>query len=251
MINKVKILNSKVNIISLQKTLNVIDKWITVQDIKKYICLFNVHMCMEAYDSNDFHNVVDSADLVLADGFPIYFGQKLMGYSDAEHIRGVDLTVQLSNFSQKKNIPIGFLGGRKNTLTNMCDIFKRKYNVDTINYSYSPPFGQWTDEEKKNMINDINKSEIKILFVGLGCPKQEYWMYNNKDKLNCIMIGVGAAFDFIAGNKKSAPLWIQKIGFEWLFRFISEPKRLWQRYLKHNPRFLYYFMLQYFSSKRR
>ena len=251
MLKKQKIIKTNVDVVSLSKVSQLILKWIENSYFSKYVCLFNVHMCMEAYDNSDFLDVLNKADLVLADGFPIYLAQKLLGHKDASHIRGVDLTIELTNISKRNNIPIGFLGGAEKTLQKMCNLLKMKYDIGSIKYSYSPPFRSLSIDEKNRIVDEINDSGIKILFVGLGCPKQEIWMQEHKEKLNCIMVGVGAAFDFIAGNKKTAPIWMQKIGLEWLYRFLSEPKRLWKRYLKHNPRFIYYFILQYFGIIRR
>jgi N-acetylglucosaminyldiphosphoundecaprenol N-acetyl-beta-D-mannosaminyltransferase len=103
----------------------------------------------------------------------------------------------------------------------------------------SPPFSEMNRENDLAVVRQINQSGARILFVGLGCPKQEIWMADHHDKVNVVMIGVGAAFDFHAGLKPQAPPWMQKIGLEWLFRFFSEPRRLWKRYLYHNPRFMF------------
>ena len=251
MLKKQKILNTTVNVASTSIVLELINDWASNANASKYICLFNVHMCMEAYDNDNFSDILNQSDLVLADGFPIYLAQKLLGHSDASQIRGADLTMELTKISKKNNIPIGFLGGSKETLEKMCDVLINRDDVGTIKYSYSPPFRSLNNQEKNDIIDKINDSGIKILFVGLGCPKQEIWMKEHKEKLNCIMVGVGAAFDFIAGNKKTAPIWMQRIGLEWLYRLLSEPKRLWKRYFKHNPRFIYYFILQYFGIIRR
>jgi len=248
MIKNQKILNTKVDIISISESIDIINKWITENKIGRYVCLFNVHMCMEAFDDSNFLKVVNDANLVLADGFPIYFAQKLLGHSNASKIRGVDLTIELSKFSKINNIPIGFLGGTDRTLKKMSKNMLNKYNIDNIQYSYSPPFRLLNEDENNDIIKKINDSGIKILFVGLGCPKQEFWMSEHRIKLNCILIGVGAAFDFLSGYKKTAPLWMQKIGLEWLHRFYCEPKRLWKRYLKHNPRFIYYFIKQIYKK---
>ena len=105
----------------------------------------------------------------------------------------------------------------------------------------SPPFRELTDQEDAEYIKQLNESGTKILFVGIGCPKQEIWMATHKQKVRCVMIGVGAAFDFFSGRKKHAPRRMQKVGLEWLFRLANDPKRLWKRYLKHNPRFIWYF----------
>jgi N-acetylglucosaminyldiphosphoundecaprenol N-acetyl-beta-D-mannosaminyltransferase len=126
---------------------------------------------------------------------------------------------------------------------------KQQYPAIKIIYSYSPPFRQLTEEEDQQVIDQINQSEVYVLFVGIGCPKQEIWMAEHKQHLQCVMLGVGAAYDFIAGTKQHAPRWMQKIGLEWLFRLASEPKRLWKRYLKQNPRFIYHFTKQLIKHK--
>jgi N-acetylglucosaminyldiphosphoundecaprenol N-acetyl-beta-D-mannosaminyltransferase len=116
---------------------------------------------------------------------------------------------------------------------------QRDFPKVQIAYAYSPPFKQLSDEEDRQVIESINSSRARILFVGLGCPKQEYWMHEHRGKVQAVMLGVGAAFDFIAGTKPQAPSWVQKIGLEWLFRLLSEPRRLWKRYIIHNPRFIF------------
>jgi N-acetylglucosaminyldiphosphoundecaprenol N-acetyl-beta-D-mannosaminyltransferase len=107
-----------------------------------------------------------------------------------------------------------------------------------VAFYWSPPFGELTPEQDAETVQQINRSGARILFVGLGCPKQEIWMANHHNRVNAVMLGVGAAFDFHAGRKAQAPAWMQGIGLEWLFRLLTEPRRLWKRYLYHNPRFL-------------
>jgi N-acetylglucosaminyldiphosphoundecaprenol N-acetyl-beta-D-mannosaminyltransferase len=113
----------------------------------------------------------------------------------------------------------------------------------------SPPYRELTQEEDQEYIETINNSGVQILFVGLGCPKQEIWMANHKGKVNSTMGGVGAGFDFLSGTKKEAPSWGQEVGLEWLFRLMLEPKRLWKRYLFYNPRFLWNFAKQLIHSR--
>ena len=152
MVKKQIILKTKVNVTSLPVVLKIINNWVINSNNGKYISLFNVHMCMEAYDDNYFLNVVNSADLVLADGFPIYYAQKLLGNSDGAQIRGADLTIKLTKFSDENNIPIGFMGGTEKTLNKMCNLFYKKYHVNNISYSFSPPFRELSKEEKNNLI---------------------------------------------------------------------------------------------------
>ncbi|MBU0970232.1 MAG: WecB/TagA/CpsF family glycosyltransferase, partial [Proteobacteria bacterium] len=126
---------------------------------------------------------------------------------------------------------------------------KKKYPGLHIACAISPPFRELTPQEDEEYTKQINKSGARILFVSLGCPKQERWMADHKDRLSCVMLGVGAAFDFLSGKKKHAPRWMQKVGLEWIFRLACEPRRLWKRYFKHNPRFIWYFGKQLIKER--
>jgi len=215
-----------------------------------YVCVSNVHMCMEVTDSLEFQRVVNSADIILPDGKPLSIGQRLLGHKKAQQVRGQDIMNQICAESGKKEINIGFYGGSSSAL---LAIVKQKllesYPDIKVTYAYSPPFRPLTAEEDMKVISDINAAEVNVLFVGIGCPKQEYWMAEHKQELHCVMLGVGAAYDFIAGSKKHAPRWVQKIGMEWCFRLCSEPKRLWKRYLSTNPRFIFHFGKQLIKYK--
>ncbi|MBT9252262.1 MAG: WecB/TagA/CpsF family glycosyltransferase [Brockia lithotrophica] len=127
---------------------------------------------------------------------------------------------------------------------------RRRYTELRIAYAYSPPYRELSAQEEEEVVRSIRESGAKILFVGLGCPKQERWMANHKGKIDAVMVGVGAAFDFHAGRVRQAPPWMQRIGLEWLFRLLMEPRRLWKRYVKHNPRFLALAALQLFGARR-
>ena len=152
--------------------------------------------------------------------------------------------MQLIEAVATQEIAIGFYGGTVETLEKLTALYKQKYPNLKIAYSYSPPFRSMTVEEDEAMIRTINASGTKILFIGLGCPKQERWMAAHRGKIQAVMLGVGAAFDFHSGNKRQAPLWMQNSGLEWLFRFSQEPTRLWWRYVYHNPRFMILAMMQ-------
>lgn len=215
-----------------------------------YVCVSNVHMCMEVFDSPDFESVVNNADLVIPDGRPLSWAQKLLGHSKAEQVRGQDIMNAICQQSGTKNLNIGLYGGSSDELLlQVVTTLKTSYPDIKIPFSYSPPFRPLTDEEDQGIIRKINDSNVNVLFVGIGCPKQERWMAEHKDSLNCVMLGVGAAYDFIAGSKKHAPRWMQRVGLEWLFRLCSEPQRLWKRYLQQNPRFIYYFTKQLINHK--
>lgn len=223
----------------------------TTRKIGKYICVANVHMCMEAYDSPEFNAVVNNADLVVPDGVPLVWGLKALGEKSANQVRGSDLLLHLCKKAEQSTTPIGLYGGTPESLMDFAGFLQREYPALLIAFSSSPPFRALTQVEKDNYIAQINQSGARIIFVGIGCPKQEKWMAEHRDKLSCVMIGVGAAFDFFSGRKTHAPLWMQKSGLEWLYRLASDPRRLWKRYLKHNPRFIWFFGKQLLRERIR
>ena len=215
-----------------------------------YVCVSNVHMCMEVFDCSVFSQIVNNADLVIPDGRPLSFVQRLMGHKDAKQVRGQDIMNAICQTSGDKKINIGFYGGSSDALLERVkEKLKISYPDIQITFSYSPPYRPLTDFEDRTIVQEIISCDVNVLFVGIGCPKQERWMAEHKNKLNCVMLGVGAAFDFIAGSKNHAPRWMQKLSLEWLFRLCSEPTRLWKRYLKHNPRFVYHSSKQVLKHK--
>lgn len=232
---------------SIQDATNTVRAWLSIprhQRKGRSICLANVHMCMEVKDCADYKEVVNGADMVLADGKPISIAQHMLGHKGAAQIRGTDMTLSLCELSHSDGITLGFYGGTSEVLELMTDALKARFPNVKIALMISPPFRPLTSEEDADYIRQINDSKVDVLFVGIGCPKQERWMAEHRDKLKCVMLGVGAAFDFIAGRKKHAHKYLQKVGLEWLFRLLCEPRRLWKRYLKHNPRFVYHFAKQ-------
>lgn len=232
-----------VNSLPMKSVITLVERW-AKRENAKLICVSNVHMCMEVFDKKNYRKIVNNSDLTVPDGRPIFWALKLLGQKDAQQIRGLDLTMNICSSANKNNIPLGFFGGNKTTQKKIIGHLKSNYPKLKILFSESPPFRKLTKSENVKYINKINNSGIKVLFVGLGCPKQEIWMAENKKNLKCTMIGVGAAFDFIAGNKTEASKWIQFIGMEWLFRLILEPKRLWGRYYKNNIKYIILMALQ-------
>lgn len=246
---KVPIINMSVDLVTRDSLENVLISMIE-KGSASYVCLSNVHMCIECFDSDLFRKVVNQADLTLADGRPIYWAQKILGYENVEHIRGLDFVDTLLRFASEKRLNVGLYGGSSDkVLESVVGRIKSDFPEVNVVFSYSPPFRPLTQGEDTYVCQEILSSNVDILFVGIGCPKQEFWMADHVDKVNCLMVGVGAVFDFLSGEKKHAPKWMQNSGLEWLFRLAIEPKRLWKRYLLTNPRFIYYFILQYLFKK--
>jgi N-acetylglucosaminyldiphosphoundecaprenol N-acetyl-beta-D-mannosaminyltransferase len=208
------------------------------------VCVANVHTVMEAYDAREFQNVINEADLVTPDGMPLVWSLKLEGVKEATRVYGPDLTPTVFEAAEREDVPIGFYGGSSLVLNQLLERVKGKYPRLKIVFAQSPPYRPLTLQEDREVVKAIRRSGVRVLFVGLGCPKQERWMAEHRGQIPTVMLGVGAAFDFLAGSKRQSPRWMQSIGLEWLFRFATEPKRLFKRYMKHNPRFVVLMALQ-------
>lgn len=207
-------------------------------DYSRYVCAANVHMLMEAHDSPQYRKILNSADLVTPDGMPLVWMMRLKGRRSQQRVYGPTLMLYVLEAAARENVPVGFYGSSPEVLQALTIKMQTRFPLLKIAFSFSPPFREMGQGEEEQAMKNINESGARILFVGLGCPKQEKWMAEHRGKINAVMLGVGAAFDFHAGVKSQAPAWMQKIGLEWFYRFVTEPRRLWRRYLYHNPRFV-------------
>jgi N-acetylglucosaminyldiphosphoundecaprenol N-acetyl-beta-D-mannosaminyltransferase len=203
-----------------------------------YVCAANVHMIMEGYESPEFQDMVNGADIVTPDGMPLVWLLKGFGFSGQQRVYGPDLMLCVCEAAEKAGISIGLLGSTEEVMDKLKRNLELRYRDLRIAYMYSPPFRALSSEEIDLIAHDVRDSGAKILFVGLGCPKQEIWMAKNKGKVPAVMLGVGAAFDFHAGTLPNASRVLKQLGLEWLFRLSMEPKRLWKRYVFNNPRFI-------------
>ena len=210
----------------------------------KSVFASNVHMTMETYDDPKFAHVVNNADLVTPDGMPLVWALQALGSKNASRVYGPTLTLAVCKAAAKTGIKIALYGGTSESLVAFTDFLHERFPGIDIVCQISPPFRSLTMDEDIDYTEKIINSGAQILFVGIGCPRQENWIAEHQGQIPAVMLGVGAAFDFHSGRVKQAPQWMQKISLEWLFRLIMEPKRLWKRYFKHNPRFLFFFFMQ-------
>jgi N-acetylglucosaminyldiphosphoundecaprenol N-acetyl-beta-D-mannosaminyltransferase len=215
-----------------------------------YVCVATVHMTMEAFDSSAFQRVVNGADLVTPDGRPLVWALRSLGVKDATQVRGTDLTTHVVERAARERVPIGLYGGTPELLQLFARTLKSRYPGTRVVCQIAPPFRPLTPEEDKRVTQEIVSSGARIVFVGIGCPKQERWMVLHKERIPAVMLGVGAAFDFHTGRVRQAPHWMQVAGLEWVFRLLMDPKRLWKRYAKHNPRFVALFLLELLGFPR-
>jgi N-acetylglucosaminyldiphosphoundecaprenol N-acetyl-beta-D-mannosaminyltransferase len=243
------IIGTRVDVTSYAQATAAIARW-TSAPHGRYICVCSVHPVIEARDDPRFRDIMNGADLVTPDGVPLVWALRLLGASVATRVYGPDLTSVVCSWAAESGTPVGFYGSTPAVLERLTANLSARYPTLHINYRQSPPFRPLSGSERQSVIDAIRASGIRVLFVGLGCPKQERWMAEQREELDVVMLGVGAAFDYLAGTLRRPPAWIQRIGLEWLFRLLIEPRRLWRRYLRNNPRFLVLFAKQYVSFRR-
>jgi len=215
-----------------------------------YVCVASVHMVMEAFDSAPFRGVVNGAHLVTPDGRPLVWALKGLGIKNASQVRGTDLTARVVEHAAREQIPIGLYGGTPELLESFVEVLRARYPGVEVACKIAPPFRPLGPEEDEEVTREIVASGARILLVGIGCPKQERWMAAHKGRVPAVMLGVGAAFDFHTGRIRQAPRWMQAAGLEWVFRLMMDPRRLWKRYAKHNPRFMALLLLQLAGLRR-
>lgn len=247
--SKCNILGVNVEVTSLQKTLDIISY--NLRELKgKYICISNVHTVVMSYDDENYKHIQNSGFMALPDGKPLSVVSRLMGHQNAGRVTGPDLMEQVLNVSEANGYKHFFYGSTPETLASLKNELKARYPSLRISGMYSPPFREMTREEDDHITEIINNTSPDFIWVGLGAPKQEIWMYNHMNRVRGLMIGVGAGFDFFAKNIKRAPQWMQKFSMEWLFRLIQDPGRLWKRYLVYNTRFIILVTWQLIVNKR-
>lgn len=202
------------------------------------VCICNVHSVVTATQDPAFRTVIQEADMATPDGAPVAWTLRRKGFSAQERINGPDLMWRLCEQAAREGVSIGLYGATQPVLDKLGEILRQAFPALNIAYSVSPPFRALSAEEDAQVCADINRSGAGLLFVGLGCPKQEKWIAQHRGRVDAVMLGVGAAFDYHAGTLKRAPEWMRSSGLEWLHRVSTEPRRLWRRYLVTNSIFI-------------
>lgn len=205
----------------------------------EYVCVSNVHTTIMAYNDPAYRVVQNSAVIAVPDGKPLSLICRIRGYQTAQRVAGPDLMPEILRLSEREGYTHYFYGSTEDTLKSLERNLRKKYPRLRIVGVYSPPFRKLTEKEDAEVTERINASRPDFLWVGLGAPKQERWMHEHHGKINAVMLGVGAAFDFHAGTAKRAPKWMQEFYLEWLYRLIQDPRRLLKRYVRSNAQFLW------------
>lgn len=217
-----------------------IDRIVELAHLKQssYVCVANVHMLIEAKNDKSFRRALIGADIVTPDGMPLARALKLLYGIEQDRVAGMDLLPDLLRQAEKDHLSVFFYGGSPSMLEKATAYTNEKFPDLHLAGAYSPPFRPLTSEEMHDVAGMIADSRAHIVFVVLGCPKQEKWMYQMKGKIPAVMIGIGGALPVLIGDQKRAPKWMQKYSLEWSFRLMQEPKRLFRRYLVTNSSYL-------------
>lgn len=240
------VLHSNIHAVQINDVVRIFDQWISLRDRSRYVAVCNVHVIMEAYNNTAFRQAVATADLAVPDGMPLVWVGRRQGFRLRRRVYGPDLFVDYCRATRSKGYRHFLYGGHPGIPEIVAARLKQEYPGIRIAGSCSPPFRALSKVEQRTLISRINNSGADVLWVALGCPKQELWMYENRNLLNVpVIVGVGQAFDIYAGRARQAPRWARNSGLEWAFRLVSEPRRLWRRYLIYNTQFIYCMTLNY------
>lgn len=236
--NIVPVLQAGIDAVAWSEALTRISTWAAARE-SRYVCICNAHSVVTAKLDADFGAVIAEADLATPDGAPVAWMIRKLGYPAQQRINGPDLMWKYCELAaQTRGESIYLYGGTPATLEILQRRLTEAFPTLRVAGAESPPFRALTDDEDAATVARINASGAGTVWVSLGCPKQEKWMAAHRGRINAVMIGVGAAFDYHAGTIRRAPQWMQNTGLEWLHRLCSEPRRLWRRYLVTNTLFV-------------
>jgi N-acetylglucosaminyldiphosphoundecaprenol N-acetyl-beta-D-mannosaminyltransferase len=244
-------LGVRLDAVQIPDVISKIEDWTRESGRCHFIAVANVHVLMEAQHSPVFKTALDSADLCVPDGMPLVWIGRLRGYPLKRRVYGPDLLLDFCSETNAKGYRHFFYGGAPGVPEALAAKLKRQFPMLGVAGTYSPPFRPLTPEEDAQVVEMINGAAADILWVGLGCPKQELWMYEHRHQLRVpVLVGVGQAFDLHAGRLQQAPVWMREHGLEWLFRLFKEPQRLWRRYILYGSEFILYVALELLGLRK-
>jgi N-acetylglucosaminyldiphosphoundecaprenol N-acetyl-beta-D-mannosaminyltransferase len=246
------VLGVGVSSVTLSDVLSIIEDGVNQRNGNMLVFPLNVDVVMKAQEDNAFRQVLNDGDLVLADGYPVFWAAGLLGKGPGEKVSGSDLLPILCNLSATNKYSIFFLGAGPGVAEKAIAELKKEYRELQVAGAYSPPMTFDSEEkEHERAVEIVRSANPDILFVGLGAPKQERFLCEHRRELNVpVSIAVGATFDFVAGKVRRAPFWMQRVGLEWAWRLYQEPKRLWRRYLVDDMPFFWHVLKQKMSQLR-
>jgi N-acetylglucosaminyldiphosphoundecaprenol N-acetyl-beta-D-mannosaminyltransferase len=245
----VNVLGVLVSPVSMAEAVRRVDGWIARQE-RNYVTVTPAHAVMDAYRDPDLRRIFNASGLTTPDGMSIVWLLRLRGHRDVERVYGPDLLLEVCRHGLEKGYRHFLFGGEEGVAETLRRKLEERFPGLQIVGTWSPPFGAITEREERSTVERINAATPDVVWVGLSTPKQERWMAAHLGRLAApVMVGVGAAFDFLSGRKHQAPRWIQRTGLEWMFRLATEPRRLWPRYRRY-PLFVLLATAQLLGLKR-
>jgi N-acetylglucosaminyldiphosphoundecaprenol N-acetyl-beta-D-mannosaminyltransferase len=247
----VSILGSRVHLLSTSRTVDFIESWIRMRDREcRQIVATGFHGLLEASRNQKVHAALNCARLWVPDGIAPVWIARLRGHREAVRSPGPEIFAEYLSRANLNGYSSYFFGDTAQTLTALTETVKKRYPGHRVVGSYSPPFRPLTPAEDQSIIDRINDAQPDVLWVALGLPKQDIWIHDHLRRLRVpVAVGVGAAFAFVAGTVPRCPEWIGRVGFEWVFRLVAEPKKLWRRDFLDGPLFIYRAGLELFRNE--
>jgi N-acetylglucosaminyldiphosphoundecaprenol N-acetyl-beta-D-mannosaminyltransferase len=251
-IQQIRILGTPVHMVQIPDVVGLMMQWVAGdRSCPHWIVVADMHAIIEAHKRPAFRSKIETADLTVPDGISLIQVARRKGVPLAKRVAGTDLMNAFFAASQTRGLKHFFFGDTNGTLVRLRQNLVQSYPGMVIADCYSPPFRPVTPEEDAEMIRRINDARPDVLWVGLGLPKQEQWIYDHRAQLHVpVVLGVGAAFKFLAGTVQRAPGWLGDLGLEWLWRLAHEPRRLWRRVMIEGPQFVGHVVLELSGLRR-
>lgn len=228
----------------MKAALDAVDRWVRLRE-RQFVCVTGVHGIMESQRDGRLKEIHNRAGLVTPDGMPLVWISRMMGFKQVARVYGPDLMLAVCERSRAAGYRHFFFGGAPGVAKTLAEVLRARFPGIQVAGTFSPSFQPLLPDELEHALRVINAARADIVWVGLSTPKQEYWMDLASHSVNAsVLVGCGAAFDFLSGMKPQAPRWMQRSGLEWAFRLMVEPRRLWRRYLIGNSRFVWLMVLQ-------
>jgi len=232
------VIGTPIDVINFSDAVTTVLRWSAAGE-RRYVCACNVHSAVTARRHSRLAASIAGADMVVADGAPVAWLMRKAGFASQERVSGPDLMWQYFEAAAPCGESIFLYGGKPDTLERLSARIIDRFPGLRVAGTYSPPFRTLSPQEDQALVDMINASGATTVWISLGCPKQEVWMAEHRDRIQSVLVGVGGAFALHAGQARRAPLWMQRHGLEWLHRMMCEPRRLWRRYLSTNTVFVF------------
>ncbi|MGB8850928.1 MAG: WecB/TagA/CpsF family glycosyltransferase, partial [Candidatus Acidiferrales bacterium] len=244
-----RVIGVRVDAVQLPEAVAQIERWIENHEYGKYVAVTGMHGVAESRQDARFRDILNQAGLVVPDGMPLVWLGRWHGHPLRHRVTGSELMLAFCRETGSRPRHF-FYGGAPGVTENLARQLREQFNI-TVAGSYTPPFRRLTEAEEKDLAEQVKTAAPDVLWVGLSTPKQERWMFEHRDNLNVpVMLGVGAAFDMNSGRVKRAPAWMRENGLEWFYRLLSEPRRLWKRYLVTIPLSMWSISLELFHIRK-